>query len=162
LPESAIVFELAPFSERLAFLVVSQLAVPIESIDGSTETTWMPLIELSLSHTKYPVIIESSILTRISEPIKPLLEAPELNKPREASQTFLDIIKKHKLVFKRIKHLLMPERDVHLAQVVQTLDLQTRLLVLDALDQDPDVEELRLVLLLLHVTKDVVATRRLL
>jgi len=51
----------------------------------------------------------------------------------------------------------MPERDVHLTQVVQTLDLQTCFLVLDALDQDPDVEEFGLVLLLLNVFKDVEA-----
>ena len=51
----------------------------------------------------------------------------------------------------------MPERDVHLTQVVQTLDLQTSFLVLDALYQDPDVEEFGLVLLLLNVLKDVEA-----
>ena len=52
----------------------------------------------------------------------------------------------------------MPERNVHLAQVMETLDLQTSLLVLDALDQDPDVEELGLVLLLLNVLKNIEAT----
>ena len=109
LPKSAIILELAPFSKRLALLIIPQLAIPIESIDGPTETTWVPLIELSLRHAQDPVIMKCSILTRISEAIQPLLEAPELNKPREPSQTFLDVIKKHKLVLKRIKHLLMPE-----------------------------------------------------
>ena len=52
----------------------------------------------------------------------------------------------------------MPEGDVHLAQVVQTLDLQTSFLVLDALYQDPDVEEFGLILLLLNVLENVEAT----
>ena len=56
----------------------------------------------------------------------------------------------------------MPERDVHLTQVVQTLDLQTCFLVLDALDQDPDVEEFGLVLLFLNVLENVEATSRVL
>ena len=60
-------------------------------------------------------------------------------------------------MLKRIEHLLVPERDVHLTQVVQTLDLQTSFLILDALYQDPDVEEFGLVLLLLNVLKDVEA-----
>ena len=52
----------------------------------------------------------------------------------------------------------MPERDVHLTEVVEALDLQTSLLVLDAFDQNPNIEELWLVLLLLDVSQNVITS----
>ena len=41
---------------------------------------------------------------------------------------------------------------------MEALDLKTSFLILDAFDQNPDVEELWLVLLLLDVSQDVIAT----
>lgn len=139
-------------------MVVAELAVAIESIDGSTKATWMSPIELSLGHTEDPVVVECSILTGVGISIKSLLEASELDESRETCEALLDVVEQHKLVFKWVEHLLMPERDVHFTEVMEALDLQTSLLVLDAFDQNPNIEELRLILLLLDVSQNVITS----
>jgi len=99
-----------------------------------------------------------TVLGWIREPIQTLFEASELNNPCVACKALGDILELNKFVLKWIQHLFMPERNVELSQIVQALKLHPVLLVFDAFNQNPNVVELWLIFLLLHILQDVIAT----
>jgi hypothetical protein len=94
LPKCPIRFEFTPFAIGFSRLVISELAISIESIDCSVEATWMTCVVLAFGQAQDPIIVICTVLTGICEPVKALLEASELYESGEAGQALLNIVKK--------------------------------------------------------------------
>ena len=96
----------------------------------------------------------STILTWVCQPIHTSFEASELNDSSEACESIFDLIKKVKFVCERVEHIFVPESDVKLSQIMQTLQFQRLLFVLNGVNQNPYIPKDWLVLFELNVLKD--------
>ena len=145
-----------PLTIRLAVFVEAFLSVAIESIHHPAIPLRPPLLNPSLSHTQYPVLLRGVAKSRINLTIRVFLERPKLDYSCEAGQAGGDVVEFNKLILIRIQHLLVPVRQIHLAQLVETLDLLEVLRVGDLVENYPNIKEIRLALLLQHIVQPVV------
>jgi hypothetical protein len=106
--------EFSPFSVRLPVLVVSDLAMSVESVHDPVVLMGLSFANLPLSDRQNPVLLDSSVQTRVSLPIHSRVKASEFNDSRKTSQRFFDIVKEKELVGVRIEHIFVPESDVKL------------------------------------------------
>ena len=84
-------------------------------------------------------------------------EAPELNHAYDARDAVSNLTVQYELALVWRNHLVRPIVHVQLAQLVQGLEPLRLLLVLDRVRQYPDVVEVRLACLSLHILQHVVA-----
>lgn len=157
---------------RQAVLEVAHATVAIESINTARETVRYAIQEVTLGHAEYPVVLVRAIHGGISLrrcryllTVSILLimavgarETPEFNHAYDTRDAVGDLAVLDELVPVRRNHLIRPVVHVQLAEVVESLESLRLLLVRDGVRQNPDVVEVRLTSLSLHVGQYVVTS----